>query len=138
MITDVFCWSIAPKVLWHHFPLSQVSLRTSYRSKEVVEIHFSCPPLLTHPFTYSGTMTYFLCKLWSCKYLDCLTVTKWRPGVVAVTTVQLHLTKCEPRSCAGSNPVRDISKDLQLWEPLTTVLAGNKANVFRQSTIPQK
>ena len=35
---------------------------------------------------------------------------KWRRGVVVITTAQLHLTKPELRFCAGSNPARGVSE----------------------------
>ena len=36
--------------------------------------------------------------------------TKWRRGVMVITTARLHLTKPELRFCAGSNPARDVSE----------------------------
>ena len=56
-------------------------------------------------------------------------------GVVVIST-QLHSTNPELRFCAGSNPacgVLEIRDDEDLW----LVLAGNKANAFLQSAIPQ-
>ena len=34
----------------------------------------------------------------------------YRRGVVVITTEQLHSTKPELRSCAGSNPARGVSE----------------------------
>ena len=61
----------------------------------------------------------------------------WLP-VVVITTAQLHSTKTELRSCAGSNPARGVSEirdggDLWQWPRLEIRL-----NVFRRSTMPQK
>ena len=50
----------------------------------------------------------------------------WRPGVVVITTTQLHSTKPELRFCAGSKPARGVS-EIRDGEDLTMVPAGNKA-----------
>ena len=62
----------------------------------------------------------------------------YRRGVVIITTKQLHSTKPELRSYAGSNPARGVSEirdggDLWQWSRLEIRL-----NTFRRSTIPQK
>ena len=59
-------------------------------------------------------------------------------GPVVIATVQLHSTKPELRSCAGSNPARGVSEirdgeDLWQWSRLEIRL-----NAFRRSTIRQK
>ena len=59
-------------------------------------------------------------------------------GVVIFTVAQLHSTKPKLRFCAGSNPVRGMSKicdgeDLGQWSQLEIRL-----NTFCQSTIQQK
>ena len=46
----------------------------------------------------SGEVAPWCCVVW------------WRPGVVVITTAQLHSTKPELRFCAGSNPARGVSE----------------------------
>ena len=62
----------------------------------------------------------------------------WHPGVVIITTTQLHSTKPELWFCAGSKPARSVSEirdgeDLRQWSRLEIRL-----NAFHWSTMPQK
>ena len=52
---------------------------------------------------------------------------------MVITTVQLHSTKPELRSCASSNPARGVSEIRDGEDRLEIML-----NAFRWSTIPQK
>ena len=39
-----------------------------------------------------------------------LVISKWRSGVVVITTAKLHSTKPESEFCAGLNPARGVSE----------------------------
>ena len=68
----------------------------------------------------------------------CLVSYLWRPGIVDITTAQLHSTKSELKFCAGSNSAGSVSeirdgKNLWQWSLLEIGI-----NFFRWLTIPQK